>query len=105
MRKLQKEYQWHKKKKKNLEENEANEELKVEEKKGSLITEEDLKMIRDNHKKIAEIDKSLKVFISNSHIDALKSDVMKLIEQNELKMNISDGDEIRDSICKHFLFF
>ena len=88
------------------EDDENLEEDKSEEKKGSLINEEDLKMIKENHKKIAEIDKALKLFISGSHLDTMKTDIAKLQEDILLRAFTSEIDELKDQICKkNFLLF
>lgn len=69
---------------------------------GALVSEEDLKMIKANHKHIAELDKSLKLFINGSHLEQMKTDIGKLEEDMLLKANSTEIDELKDQICKFF---
>jgi hypothetical protein len=73
-----------------------------ENKKSLVLSVEELKMIKDNHKKITEIDKSLKLFISSSHIDSMKNDVSKLQEEIQTKVNSVDFENMKNQICKKF---
>ena len=75
-------------------------ELKTEGKKGIQISDEDLKMIKDDHKKIHDIDKNLKLYISGSNIDKIKSDIEKLQNEISIKATSTEIDELKDQICK-----
>ena len=80
---------------------EENMEHKTDEKKGfHTMSEEEFKIIKDDHKKIHDIDKSLKLFISGAHIDKIKSDVEKLQEEIKIKASSIEIDELKDVICK-----
>lgn len=65
---------------------------------GSILGEEDLKMMKDNHRKIIEVEKSLKVFITNSNFDNLRNEINKLNEQMATKMSANEISDVRENM-------
>ena len=83
-----------------MERSENEETPKKSEEKGSLIAEEDLKMIKENHKKIADLDKALKLFISGSHLETMKQEIHDSLscEKNSDENGMSTIDIVEQKI-------
>lgn len=67
---------------------------------GSVLGDEDMKMIRDNYRKVLDLEKSFKVFVSNSNLDFLRSEISKLNELVAGKMNASEVGDMRENMSK-----
>jgi len=70
---------------------------------GSILNDEEFKMIKDNQKKIIELEKTMKVFITNSNFEHLKNEIIKLNELMGTKINANEVSDFRDNMSKLLL--
>ena len=73
---------------------------------GSVLGDEDMKIMKDNYRRIIELEKTFKVFVSNANFENLKNEINKLNEQIALKMNTNEVGDMRENMSKlRFSFF
>ncbi len=65
---------------------------------GSGMNEQELKLIRECTKKTLEFEKNFKVFVNSSNIDNIKSEIVKLHEALNLKLNINDISDFKEML-------
>lgn len=64
------------------------------------MSENDIQMLKDLSKRIAELEKGFKVLSSTINIDALNKEILKIHEELKLKATNSDIFEIKELISK-----
>ena len=71
---------------------------------GSVLGDEDMKMIKDNYRKVLDLEKSFKVFVGNSNLDHLRNEIAKLNELMGGKLNASEVGDMRETMSRLALF-
>jgi len=69
---------------------------------GTLLNEEDMKIIKDNQKKILEVEKNLKVFMTTANFEHLKDEIKKLNDQIVNKVNYNEFNDLRENMCNFY---
>jgi len=67
---------------------------------GSVIGDDDMKMMKDNYRRILDLEKSFKVFVSNSNFENLRNEITKLNELMATKMNANEVGDLRENTSK-----
>jgi hypothetical protein len=75
-----------------------------DDKSGNNFSEIEIKMVRDCAKKINDLEKQFKILVNNINIDNIKNEIGKLNENIAQKANTNEVYEMKDNICKFFLF-
>ena len=74
-------------------------------KRSGNVSDADVKLLKDFSKKVTDLEKNFKVFISSINIDNIKSELSKLKEAVEGKANNCEVVENKDNISKILFFF
>jgi chromosome segregation ATPase len=70
----------------------------------SSMTDSDLRVVRECIKKTSDFEKTFKVFVANVNIENVKSELSKIKEALESKLNITDVNDFKENMCKKFIF-
>jgi len=63
------------------------------------MNEAEMKMVKECIKKTLEFEKNFKVFVNAVNIEHLKSEIAKMHDALNLKLNISDIEDFKESLC------
>lgn len=66
----------------------------------SNLSDSELKFVRDSVKKTSEFEKTFKVFVASVNVDNIKSELNKMRESLDGKLNVSDVSDFKESLCK-----
>jgi len=66
---------------------------------GMGMSEGDLKMVKECIKKTVEFEKTFKVFVNSVNIDNIKSELVKIHESLNSKLNASDITDVKEMLC------
>jgi len=73
---------------------------------GSTIGDDDMKMIRDNYRKVVDLEKSFKVFVGNANLDHIRNEISQLNELLGSKLDASEVSDLKENMSKlHFFIF
>ena len=68
------------------------------------MNDEDMKMLKDNIRRMHDLEKTFKIFVNNANFDHIKSDINKLNEQIGQKLNSSEISDLKENTSKNFFF-
>lgn len=65
---------------------------------GSVLGDEDMKMMKDNYRRIIDLEKTFKVFVSNSNFESMRNEITKLNELMGTKLNANEVGDMRENM-------
>jgi len=67
----------------------------------ATFSEAEMKLVKDCTKKVMDLEKSFKIFVNNSNIDHIKSELAKLNESINGKISANEVQDMKDNMSKN----
>lgn len=71
----------------------------------ATLSEAEMKMVKDCTKKVLELEKSFKIFVSNLNIENIRNEIAKLNEAMVGKINAVEVHDMKDNMSKILFLF